>query len=255
MELNSDTQTLINIQNVTMTFGRVTALSDFSLQIQRGEVIGLIGPTAAGKTVLLKVLAGLYKPKAGTITIDGMAPGDPDLSNRVGMLFQQNALFDSLTIWENIAFRAVNSGYDRRLARRDVEELLPRVGLTPETSILYPADLSGGMQKRVGFARAIFDKPDILLLDNPTAGLDPILAARIEKMIQTLALDSGATVISATGNMTHVADRYHRVVMLHDGITRWVGPASACHSDKNAYLRQLVDGDRHGPMQALKVSA
>jgi phospholipid/cholesterol/gamma-HCH transport system ATP-binding protein len=250
-----ETQPVIQIRDVTMRFARVPALIDFSLDVQRGEVVGLIGPTAAGKTVLLKILAGLYKPQKGSVTIAGRVPGDPALSNRVGMLFQQNALFDSLTIWENIAFRSINSGADRRQARREVEALLPRVGLTPETAILYPSDLSGGMQKRVGFARAIFDKPDILLLDNPTAGLDPILAARIEKMIETLALESGATVISATGNMTHVADRYHRVVLLHDGVTRWMGPAQACHSDANPYLRQLVDGNRNGPMQSLQLSA
>jgi phospholipid/cholesterol/gamma-HCH transport system ATP-binding protein len=251
----SETQPVIQIRDMTMRFARVSALIDFSLDVQRGEVVGLIGPTAAGKTVLLKILAGLYKPQKGSVTIDGLAPGNPALSNRVGMLFQQNALFDSLTIWENIAFRSINSGADRRQARREVEVLLPRVGLTPETAILYPSDLSGGMQKRVGFARAIFDKPDILLLDNPTAGLDPILAARIEKMIETLALESGATVISATGNMAHIADRYHRVVLLHEGITRWIGSAQACHSDPNPYLRQLVDGDRNGPMQSLQLSA
>lgn len=246
---------VIDICECSVVFGRVFGLRDFSLNVARGEVIGVVGPTAAGKTVLLKLLAGLYKAKQGSVNIFGLPAGHKELTNRIGMLFQHDALFDSLSIWENIAFRAINMGHPRRQAREEVEAFLPRVGLGADTASLYPSDLSGGMQKRVGFARAIFDKPDLLLLDNPTAGLDPILAARIEKLIQTLARESGATVLSVTGNMTHITDSYDRVILLHDGVKRWSGPAASCRSDPDPYLRQLIDGHRQGPMQALSRSA
>ncbi len=244
----------IDIQNVTVRFGQTVALSNLSLSVKAGEVLGIIGPTAAGKTVLLKTLAGLYKPQTGSLFIDGNNISDRDahITDRIGMLFQQNALFDSMTIWENIAFRAINSGLSRVEARAQVAALLPRVGLSESAGDLMPSDLSGGMQKRVGFARAIFSKPDFLLLDNPTAGLDPILAARIEKMIQSMARESGATVLSVTGNMTHIHEAYDVVAVLHDGVLHWQGPAAEAHSNNNPYLRQLIEGRRDGPIQANK---
>jgi len=241
----------INIQNLTVQFGQKKAITDLTFSVGKGEVVGIIGPTAAGKTVLLKTLAGLYRPHAGAIEIGGedISARGAGAADRIGMLFQQNALFDSLTIWENIAFRAINEGMNRNEARDQVAVILPRVGLPASAADLTPADLSGGMQKRVGFARAIFSKPDFLLLDNPTAGLDPILSARIEKMIQSMARESGATVLSVTSNMTHIHEAYDRVVVLHDGVLRWIGPAAQAHKDENSYLRQLVEGRRDGPIQ------
>ena len=170
----------LDIDNLTKRFGTLTAVKDFSLALDAGRSLALIGPTAAGKSVLLKCLVGLYAPEQGRILIDGAPVGVTDdrsaeLNARIGMLFQQNALFDSLPVWENIAFRLIANGMGRDEARAEAEALLPRVGLPAANADLFPADLSGGMQKRVGFARAIATKPDILLLDNPTAGLDPIL--------------------------------------------------------------------------------
>jgi len=247
------TEQFISLSDVSKSFGPVRALDHVSLSLKAGEVLAIIGPTAAGKTVLLKCLIGLIHPEKGSIRIDGCAMDDPEhqqrLSHRMGMLFQQNALFDSLPVWENIAFRALHEGRPRAEAYDNVCALLPEVGLSAATANLFPSDLSGGMQKRVGFARAIFTQPDILLLDNPTAGLDPILAARIEKMIQTIARARQTTVISVTSSMTHLADYYDHVAVMVDGRVQWHGPAASVPSDPNPYLRQLLSGSREGPIK------
>ena len=248
------------INNVMKRFGAVSAVNGVSLQLEAGRSLALIGPTAAGKSVLLKCLVGLYAPDAGDIMIDGDKVGvtdapAPELNARIGMLFQQNALFDSLPVWENIAFRLIANGMAREEARAKAEALLPKVGLPVANADLFPADLSGGMQKRVGFARAIATEPDILLLDNPTAGLDPILAARVDGMISALARESGACVISVTGNMVGITEAYDEIAVMHDGVLRWHGAAKAAQSDDNAWLRQLLDGRRDGPISTLTSAA
>ena len=247
------------LENVSKSFGAVKAVSDVSLALAPGRSLALIGPTAAGKSVLLKCLVGLYAPSQGSISIDGAVVGvtetrAPDLNQRIGMLFQQNALFDSLPVWENIAFRLIADGMPRDAARAEAEVLLPRVGLPIANADLFPADLSGGMQKRVGFARAIATKPDILLLDNPTAGLDPILAARIDGMISALARESGACVISVTGNMVGITEAYDEIAVMHDGVLRWHGDAQAAETDDNPWLRQLLAGSREGPISTLSAA-
>lgn len=250
----------LQIENIGKRFGALTAVKDFSLSLEAGRSLALIGPTAAGKSVLLKCLVGLYAPEQGRILIDGESVGVTDersdaLNARIGMLFQQNALFDSLPVWENIAFRLMANGMGRDEARSEAEALLPRVGLPATNADLFPADLSGGMQKRVGFARAIATKPDILLLDNPTAGLDPILAARIDGMISSLARDSGACVISVTGNMVGITQAYDEIAVMHDGVLRWHGTGKAAETDDNAWLRQILAGSREGPISTLTTAA
>ncbi len=244
---------LIKVSGLSKIFGPIIALSDVTFNVNAGEVLGVIGPTAAGKTVLLKCLIGLMKPSRGSIEIAGYNVADPKnrlhLADRIGMLFQQNALFDSLPVWENIAFRALHAGQKRVDAYRAVCELLPQVGLNEGTADLFPSDLSGGMQKRVGFARAIFTQPDILFLDNPTAGIDPILAARIEKMIQTMARARQTTVISVTSSLTHLSDYYDRVAVLVDGVMQWQGPAQSIRNEDNPYVVQLLSGSRDGPIK------
>jgi phospholipid/cholesterol/gamma-HCH transport system ATP-binding protein len=209
---------------------------------------------------LLKLIVGLYGSEQGRLLIDGEAVGDSGarsdaMNARIGMLFQQNALFDSLPVWENIAFRPIAYGMARDEARALAETMLPSVGLPVTTADLYPADLSGGMQKRVGFARAIATKPDILLLDNPTAGLDPILAARVDRMISSMARESGACVISVTGNMVGITEAYDEIAVLHDGVLRWHGAAKAAETDDNAWLRQLLAGSRDGPISTISNAA
>ncbi len=250
----------IKIDNLSKSFGSLEALKGVSFSLQAGRSLALIGPTAAGKSVLLKCLVGLYAPDSGTISIDGEAVGVSDerassLNDRIGMLFQQNALFDSLPVWENIAFRLIANGMSREQARAEAEALLPRVGLPAANADLFPADLSGGMQKRVGFARAIATKPDILLLDNPTAGLDPILSARVDDMISALARESGACVISVTSNMVGITEAYDEIGVMHEGELRWQGSAKAAETDDNAWLRQLLAGSREGPISTLTAAA
>ena len=248
------------IDRVSKNFGAVDTLKEVSLSLAPGRSLALIGPTAAGKSVLLKCLVGLYAPTSGRILIDGAEVGVTDeraleLNRRIGMLFQQNALFDSLPVWENIAFRLIADGMDRDAARAEAEALLPRVGLPVANADLFPADLSGGMQKRVGFARAIATKPDILLLDNPTAGLDPILSARVDGMISALARESGACVISVTGNMVGITDAYDEIAVLHEGILRWHGGAKEAETAKNVWLQQILAGSRDGPISTLTFAA
>lgn len=238
----------IHIENVSKRFDETLALDDVSLSLDAGRALALIGPTAAGKTVLLKLVAGLYAPDGGRIEIDG-APLAPAHKARIGMLFQRNALFDGLPVWENIAFRLMVEGMPRARARAEAETLLGRVGLPVSAATLYPAELSGGMQKRVGFARAIATRPDILLLDNPTAGLDPVLAAHIDAVITETVRAYGATVISVTGNMAHLAEAYDDVAVLHKGVLRWHGSAAATATDPDPWLRQLLSGSRDGPIR------
>ena len=250
----------IHIEMLGKSFDGKRVLQNISLTLEPGRSLALIGPTAAGKTVLLKCLVGLYAPDQGTILVDGEDAANPDtraetLNDRIGMLFQQNALFDSLSVWENIGFRLMARGRSRDGARARAEELLPQVGLPVETADLFPADLSGGMQKRVGFARAIATAPDILLLDNPTAGLDPILAARVDAMISALARKNGATVISATGNMLGLTQAYDDIAVLHDGELRWHGSADSAQEADNPWLRQLLSGSRAGPIETINIEA
>ena len=243
----------IVIDGVSKNFGALSALDNVSLSLGAGRSLALIGPTAAGKSVLLKCLVGLYATSGGQILIDGEAVGAATtrahaLKRRIGMLFQQNALFDSLPVWENIAFQLIADGLPRHQARGRAEELLPHVGLPASTATLFPSDLSGGMQKRVGFARAIATQPDIVLLDNPTAGLDPILAARVDAMIGGLVHNSQTCVISVTGNMVGITEAYDEIAVLHDGVLRWHGTGKEAESDENPWLRQLLAGQRDGPI-------
>ncbi len=239
-------QQRIIIKNVSKRFytstGEVCALRDVSLSLAPARTLALVGTTGAGKSVLLKLLAGLYAPDSGTIVFN-----TPHKKPRIGMLFQHNALFDSLPVWENIAFPLLVGSAENPMTRREARDvaqaLLPRVGLPPDTADLSPSALSGGMQKRVGFARAIIAKPDILLLDNPTAGLDPILAARIDAMIGTLARESGASVISVTAHMAGLGTAHDDIAVLHEGVLYW---HSAMHDTLDeglkgsAWLRQIL---------------
>ncbi len=247
---------MIELQNVTKRFGDITALDAVSLSVEQGRSLALIGATAAGKSVLLKLIAGLYAPENGVIQIDGAPQVTVDeraqaMNLRIGMLFQHNALFDSLTVWENIAFRLMQNGLSRQAGRARAIELLQQVGLAKENADLFPADLSGGMQKRVGFARAIATDADILLLDNPTAGLDPILAARIDRMISQMARDRGATVISVTSNMVGLYEAYDDVAVLDRGQLHWFGTSEQARTDPNPYLRQIIEGHREGPIKVM----
>ena len=242
----------IEAHNMCKWFQGAAVLREMSFTLPEGETLAVIGPTGAGKSVLLKCLFGLYPLDGGSLSIGGQAlragAFPSALRQHIAMLFQHNALFDSLPVWENVAFAPLRRGQARARAREEAENLLRKVGLKPETGALYPAALSGGMQKRVGFARAIAADAKLLLLDNPTAGLDPIMARRLESMILRVSRAAGATVITVTADMARIADHYDHLLVLHEGALRWFGRAREAARSAHPWVRQLLDGSRQGPM-------
>ena len=171
-------------------------------------------------------------------------------AGRIGVLFQQNALFDSMTVWENVAFPLINShGVKPRQARDRAISRLLDVGLSEEMAHLFPVELSGGMQKRVGVARAMAGDPDLLILDDPTAGLDPILTNAILDLIETSVAGTGTTVLAVTGDMKAARARFDRVAMLFDGAIRWVGETKDAADAGDPYLEQMLEGRAEGPIR------
>ncbi len=252
---NIATSGFITVQSLTKKFGTNTALDNVSLTLDKGETMAIIGPSAAGKSVLLKCLAGLYGADGGKIILGGddvsqtNAPARFDWAERIGMLFQQNALFDSMKVWENICFRQIERGtLTRKAAKEHAIDLLGHVGLSEDSAFLTPSDLSGGMQKRVGIARAISTDPEILLLDNPTAGLDPVLSNHIEIMISKIATQRGTTVITITNDMHIARTRYANLVMMYAGKIYWAGPTSDIDNAHNEHLTQMLNGSAQGPI-------
>ena len=248
----------VRVKGLNKWFHDHTVLDGVDLEVPRGSSLALIGPSACGKTVLLKCLLGLHHIDGGSIEIDGqdvgqMSAADHDaLMDRIGVLFQQNALFDSMPIWENICFRPMASKkLNRKQARDRAVELLANVGMSADVADLYPSDLSGGMQKRVGLARAIAGDPEILILDDPTAGLDPILAHAIDSLVDHLVAQNKVTAIAITGEMKNIRDRYRRVALLHDGKIQWQGRTSEIDDSRHEALMQMVEGRAEGPIQML----
>ena len=245
----------LTIKNLVKKFGENTALDHVSLSLDRGQTMAVIGPSAAGKSVLLKCLAGVYRADSGTVLIDGINIAESSDNNqenwadRIGMLFQQNALFDSLPIWQNVCFQLIEDGtLNRKQAQDRAVELLGLVGLDADSATLHPSDLSGGMQKRVGIARAIANQPEILLLDNPTAGLDPVLSNHIETMIETIAQKQKTTVITVTNDMEIAKNRYDFLTMMHEGRVYWSGKQKDISDAQNDHLTQMLNGSSQGPI-------
>jgi phospholipid/cholesterol/gamma-HCH transport system ATP-binding protein len=248
----------IELVDVCKAFGDKPVLTGVSLRVMPGESLVLIGGSGTGKSVTLKCILGILTPDAGEILIDGQPFGQVDRRawlRAFGMLFQGGALFDSLTVWQNVAFRlihALKNPLGRRAARDLAIAKLGRVGLGPETADLYPAELSGGMQKRVGLARAIATDPAVIFFDEPTAGLDPILAHVINELIRELVTEIGATAITITHDMTTVRTVADHVAMLHDGTVRWHGPVAAMETAADPYLDQFIHGRATGPIAAVR---
>ena len=232
-------------------------LTGVSLKVMRGESLVIIGGSGTGKSVTLKCILGILKPDAGAILIDGQPFDRIDrraFLRHFGMLFQGGALFDSLTVWQNVAFRLrhARKPLSRKAARALAIDKLARVGLAPETADLYPAELSGGMQKRVGLARAIATDPEVIFFDEPTAGLDPILAGVINALIRELVTEMGATAITITHDMTTVRTVADHVAMLHDGRVRWQGPSTTWTTAGDPYLDQFIHGRAEGPIETVR---
>jgi phospholipid/cholesterol/gamma-HCH transport system ATP-binding protein len=251
--------TKISVRGLKKSFGRKVVLDGFDLDVAQGESLVIIGGSGSGKSVFLKCLLGLIKPDAGTITVDGqdMIGGDKSareaMRRHMGMLFQGGALFDSLTVWENVAF-ALNEGIGRRRvtrarSRQIAIEKLQSVGLSPDIADLAPSELSGGMQKRVGLARAIAPEPAILLFDEPTTGLDPIMADTINDLIVSSVHTLGATAVSITHDMASARKIATRIAMLYQGKLIWEGSASQVDNSGDPYVDQFVHGRSEGPIQ------
>ena len=233
-------------------------LAGVSLKVMPGESLVIIGGSGTGKSVTLKCILGILTHDTGEILIDGQPLARIDrraFLRHFGMLFQGGALFDSLTVWQNVAFRLIHARRDplgRKAARDLAIAKLGRVGLAPETADLYPAELSGGMQKRVGLARAIATDPEVIFFDEPTAGLDPILADVINDLIRELVSEMGATAITITHDMTTVRTVADHVAMLHDGTVRWHGPIEEMDAATDPYLQQFIHGRAEGPIETVR---
>ena len=246
----------IAIAGLTKSFGAKRVLKGIDLDVYPGETVVLIGPSACGKTVLLKCIVGLVRPDGGSLRIDGedtsrLSGGDRDRAMaNIGMLFQQSALFDSMRVWENIGFRlGQNKALARDEVRRTAIEKLGNVGLGADVADLYPDELSGGMKKRVGLARAIADAPNLLLLDEPTAGLDPIMTNGINRLIKRNAEKIGATTVAVTSDMDGAKAIADRIAMIHDGKIVWCGPVGEIEDTGNPYFDQFIHRRGTGPIQ------
>jgi phospholipid/cholesterol/gamma-HCH transport system ATP-binding protein len=255
----STAATKISVKGLKKSFGPKVVLDGLDVEVAKGESLVIIGASGSGKSVFLKCLLGIIRANAGSILIDGedMIAGDKATRERLrremGMLFQGSALFDSLTVWENVAF-ALNEGVGRRRVAREHSreialEKLASVGLGPEVAELSPAELSGGMQKRVALARAIAPSPAILLFDEPTTGLDPIMADTINELIVASVQKLGATAISITHDMASARKIATRIAMLYQGKIIWEGSAGEVENSGNPYVDQFVHGRSEGPIQ------
>jgi phospholipid/cholesterol/gamma-HCH transport system ATP-binding protein len=246
----------IQIRGLKKAFGPKVVLNGVDLDIGGGESVVIIGGSGTGKSVLLKCILGLLDPEAGSIKIDGvevmgLPEGEREVINRkFGMLFQGAALFDSLSVWENVAFGLIRAqGLPRREAKEIAIRNLAAVGLPPEVAALSPAELSGGMKKRVGLARAIATTPEIIFFDEPTTGLDPIMSDVINDLIVKCVQELGATALSITHDMASARKIAHRVAMLHAGKIVWDGPVAAIDRSGNPYVDQFIHGRADGPIQ------
>lgn len=248
---------MIELKGVQKTFGPNHVLRGVNLTLPRGESMVVIGGSGTGKSVLLKCILGLVRPDAGTITLDGQdvarAERDAFLA-RFGMLFQGGALFDSLKVWENVAFRLMRGkgALHKDEARVIALEKLRRVGLTPAVADQFPAELSGGMQKRVGLARAIAAQPEIIFFDEPTTGLDPIMSGVINALIREIVVEMGATAMTITHDMSSVRAIADRVAMLHAGVIQWTGPVAEMDTAADPYLQQFINGRADGPIASVR---
>jgi len=248
---------MIELQGVHKAFGSNRVLRGVDLSIASGTSMVIIGGSGTGKSVLLKCILGLVQPDSGTIRLDGedVTKADRDaFLARFGMLFQGGALFDSMRVWENVAFRLLRGPRKRPKAEaREVAiEKLRRVGLGPQVADLFPAELSGGMQKRVGLARAIAAEPEIIFFDEPTTGLDPIMAGVINDLIREIVVEMGVTAMTITHDMSSVRAIADQVAMLHDGLIRWTGPVSEIDATPDPYVQQFIHGRAEGPIAALR---
>ena len=254
--MSQEERAKIAIRGLSKSFGAKKVLQGLDLDVPAGHSLVVIGGSGTGKSVLIKCILGLLRPDAGSIEVDGVEIVGADratldaLRAKFGMLFQGAALFDSLPVWENVAFGLLaTKRVDRKEALTRAVRTLAMVGLAPEVAQLMPAELSGGMQKRVGLARAIAHEPEIIFFDEPTTGLDPIMADVINELIVRCVEQIGATALSITHDMASVRKIADRVAMLHGGKIVWQGPVETLDDSGNPYVDQFIHGRAEGPIQ------
>lgn len=238
---------MIDAVDLSKKFGDRDVLKHVNFKVEPGETIAVIGPSGCGKSTLLRLLSGLEVPDAGSIKLE---------SDNFTMVFQYSALFDGLSVFENVAFSLLEEsdipGVERRKVprkkiRKLVRDTLSLLGLE-DIEDLFPSQLSGGMQKRVSFARAVIGRPDLIFYDEPTAGLDPIATTATEDMIALLQKELGATSILVTHNLSTIRRIVDRVFFLYDGEFKWIGSDEEFFTTDNPYAKQFATANLHGPM-------
>jgi len=252
----SEAQPKIRLRGVHKAFGAKVVLNGVDLDVGVGESVVVIGGSGTGKSVMLKSILGLLNPDAGSIQVDGeevvgmSASGRERVNKKFGMLFQGGALFDSLAVWENVSFGLMA---EKRVNRAEAREIavakLAQVGLGADVADLAPSELSGGMQKRVGLARAIAADPEIIFFDEPTTGLDPIMADVINDLIVKTTREVGATALSITHDMASARKIANRIAMLYDGRIIWAGATEEIDHSGNEYVDQFISGRAEGPIK------
>lgn len=235
---------LIELKEISKTFDEKPVLNNISLNVEAGEDLAIVGFSGSGKSTVLKIISGLVEPDSGKINL---------YDKNIGMIFQYSALFDSLTIYENVAFALKErKEFKKKYTESEIKEIvcnkLKMVGLS-DIENKYPSELSGGMQKRVSFARAIVTNPRIILYDEPTAGLDPVSSTVIEDYIVQLRKELDAASIVVTHQMSTIQRTADRVIMLYEGKIVWEGAPQEMLITNNEYARQFVLAEREGPMK------
>ncbi len=246
----------LELRGVCKSFGNNHVLKGIDISIKKGKSLVVIGGSGTGKSVMIKTVLGLIKSDKGSIKVDGQETSDLTQSGRdilmkkFGMLFQGGALFDSLPVWENVAFGLIQGKVMNRAQARDVAvQKLRSVGLSSSVAELYPAELSGGMQKRVGLARAVATNPEIIFFDEPTTGLDPIMADVINGLIVDASKELGATTLSITHDMASARKIADDIAMIYQGRIIWHGPAKDIDHSGNKYVEQFIRGSAEGPIK------
>ena len=246
----------ISVKNLHKSFGHKVVLDGVDIDIAEGESLVVIGGSGTGKSVLIKCIQGIITPDEGSIKINGKESVGADrkeaekLYSKMGILFQGGALFDSLTVWENVAFGLIeNQKMPRKKAKQEAVKYLRQVGLSEDVADLSPSELSGGMQKRVGLARAIATNPEIIFFDEPTTGLDPIMADVINDLIINSVKKIGASALTITHDMASARKFADRIAMLYKGKIVWQGSVQELDTTDNPYVRQFVQGSSHGPIK------
>ncbi len=246
----------VEITNLTKTFGEKEVLTGVNLSVKKGESLVILGGSGSGKSVLIKIISSLLDASSGSVKIDGQeiygikGEARDKMMEKIGFLFQGGALFDSLPIWENVAFRLIHhKKINKKEAREIAIQKLRAVGLNEKVADLFPSELSGGMQKRASLARAIAVNPEIIFFDEPTTGLDPIMADVINDLIIKVSKEIGATAITITHDMQSARKIADKVAMLYEGKIIWTGDVKEMDSSNNPYLDQFIHGRAEGPIK------